>query len=85
MRGEEHHCAQLTEPLVRAIRRLHYVKGVKCDCLAKLYDLSYTTVWDCVNYNTWKHVRDTFVAAQIKPTACRPRGGRSGRMAATGN
>ena len=59
VQGELHHAAQLTDAKVRAMRHLHYVKGLKVQCCGRLYGVSYCTAWDAIKYNTWKHVQDT--------------------------
>lgn len=61
--GEAHHNATLTEAKVRAIRRLHFDRAWKVNCIATAYGLSYQTVYDVVNYVTWKHVDDTRTGA----------------------
>ena len=58
VRGEFHHAAQLTAHKVAEMRRLHADPGVCIRCLSKLYGVRYATVWDAVNYNTWKHVQE---------------------------
>ena len=64
-RGEKHHSAKMTEARVRAIRYLYWVKGIDSRCLSRLYGYNTQTLWDCVNYATWKHVKDNFTADQI--------------------
>lgn len=64
-KGEAHHCAKLTEPKVRAIRHLYWVKGICGRCISKLYGFHIQTIWDCTNYVTWKGVKDNFTADQI--------------------
>ena len=58
-RGTKHHAHKLNEDTVRKARAL-YRKGLCCSCIAKSLDLdvSYSTVWEAVNYATWIHVRD---------------------------
>jgi predicted DNA-binding protein YlxM (UPF0122 family) len=56
-KGEAHHAAKLTEGRVKASRKLYYENGLCIRCIAKLYNISYTTMWDAINYVTWKSVK----------------------------
>ena len=56
-RGERHHAAQLTERKVRAMRRMHYEKGVCMCCVARLFGTSKQTAFDAISYITWAHVK----------------------------
>ena len=58
VRGEKHWCSKLTVNKVRAMRNLHYKKGVCIKCTATLYNVAYPTAWDAINYVTWKQVGD---------------------------
>ena len=57
-RGEQHHSAKLTAKKVRAMRRLHHNKKLCIRCIAACFDVKYTTAWDAISYNTWRHLRD---------------------------
>lgn len=56
-RGERHHAAKLTERKVRAMRRMHYEKGVFMCCVAKLFSVNRSTAFDAISYRTWVHVK----------------------------
>lgn len=57
--GEHHHCAKLTEAKVRELRRLVHDVGICSVCAGKIVcpEISSATVYDAVNFYTWKHVR----------------------------
>lgn len=55
-RGERHHRAKLTERDVVRMRELHEEYDICIRCVAKLYNVKYTTAWDAINYQTWRHV-----------------------------
>lgn len=63
--GEQHHAAVLSPPKVRAMRYLYWVRGLRVDCLSKLYGVSYNAIYDAVKYVTWKSVQDNFTSDQI--------------------
>lgn len=65
MKGERHHCARLSEARVRAMRYLYWVKRINQTCLARMYGVSNGAVHDCVNYITWKDVKNRFTSDQI--------------------
>jgi len=56
VRGEQHHCAKLTESEVRRMRELHYDYEICIRCVAKLYGVKYPTAWDAIKFNTWRQV-----------------------------
>ena len=55
-RGENHYAARLRADDVRQMRRLHYTDGLCVRCIAIIYSRPYPTVWDAINFETWKHV-----------------------------
>lgn len=57
-RGEENHCAKLTEVQVREARRAH-VGGVSYRTLSERYGVSHGTIWSAVTGRTWAHVEDS--------------------------
>lgn len=58
-RGEAHHSATLTERDVKQMRKLKKEYDLCIRCISKMYGVSYGTAWDAINYQTWKHVRDS--------------------------
>lgn len=55
--GEKHPAAKLSEAKVRAIRKL-YDSGKFCGgCLARIYGVSISTIYDIIHYRTWIHLR----------------------------
>jgi len=59
VRGERHHSARLDATTVRTMRRMYYEDDLCVRCICKLFDVNYTTGWDAINFNTWKHVHET--------------------------
>lgn len=57
-RGDSHHAAVLTATEVSRMRALKEDYDLCVKCIAKLFDVKYTTAWDAINYETWKHVKD---------------------------
>ncbi len=57
--GEKHHCAKLTDDLVREARRLKENVGLCGPCIHKLMqlDISLQSLHDALSYRTWRHVR----------------------------
>lgn len=56
---------KLTPAKVRAMRYLYWCKHIDQRCLARLYGYNHATIYDAVNYITWRQVADTFKADQI--------------------
>lgn len=57
-RGGNHHAAVLTAAEVSRMRALKEDYDLCVKCISKLFDVSYPTAWDAINYKTWKHVKD---------------------------
>lgn len=57
-RGEHHHAAKLTAAKVKEMRKLHQQYDLCVGCLGRMFGVHRQTIWDCINYVTWKHVRD---------------------------
>lgn len=55
--GERHHSARLNDVDVDTMRRLHEVDDLCIRCIAKIFQVSYSTAWDAIKYQTWRHVR----------------------------
>jgi predicted DNA-binding protein YlxM (UPF0122 family) len=53
--GEQHYASKLTEKKVKWLRRMAR-KGFCIACLARFVKVNKQTVWDAINYKTWKHV-----------------------------
>lgn len=57
---------KLSEPKVRAIRYLYWVKRINQTCLARMYGVSTGAVHDAVHYITWDRVPDNFTHDQVQ-------------------
>jgi hypothetical protein len=54
--GERLPQSKLTEPEVRAVRRIHATGGFTNAQIAEWFDVSATAIWYVVNGKTWKHL-----------------------------
>lgn len=56
--GKKHHraCAKLNENVVREIRSKYCKRKITLYKLAKIYCVSYSTIWDIIHYQIWKHI-----------------------------
>ena len=54
--GESNKNSKLTDTQVLEIRALHNAENISINALAKLYKVSWSTIFDIVNRNTWIHI-----------------------------
>lgn len=57
VRGEAHHSSKLTADDVRAIRKRYSEGGVSYKDLAIVYGVQRTSIYDCIKFRSWKHVK----------------------------
>ncbi len=57
VRGEAHHSSKLTAELVRTIRLRYQAGGVSYEDLANEYGVQRTSIYDCIKFRSWKHVK----------------------------
>ncbi|AIW03580.1 HNH endonuclease [Bacillus phage Moonbeam] len=54
--GERASTAVLTAKQVKEIRRVYSIGILDCRQLSEMFNVSFQTIWNVVNYKTWKHV-----------------------------
>ena len=50
------------------LRRLYWVDGFCCKCLAMMNGLNYGTLWDAVSFKSWTNIAPDFSFEDLAPS-----------------